>query len=103
MERIRAIAATFLALGLVGGCMMVDREPNAPRVSNFTDETVQLSIERGGSTTPLTTLEGGITVYLNAFDGTCTDGTLVAVGPGGEEVGRRTETLCPGQVWSIGR
>ena len=103
MKRIRAIAAPLLALGLVGGCMMVDREPNAPRVSNVTDETVQVSIERGDVTIPLTTLKGGITVHLIAFDGTCTDGTLVAVGPGGDEVDRRTETLCPGQVWSIGR
>ena len=83
--------------------MLVDPEPNTPRVSNLTDEPVTLSIERDGVTTPLGTINGGTTIYLNAFNGTCTDGTLVAVGPGGDEVARLTEPLCPEDDWSLGR
>ena len=103
MKAVRAIAAVCLTVGLVNACVQIDPEPNTPRVSNLTPEPVTLSIERDGVTTPLSTINGGITIDLNAFNGTCTDGTLVAIGPGGEEVDRRTEPLCPEEVWSIGR
>jgi hypothetical protein len=102
MKAARAIAAVCLTVGLVDACVLIDREPNTPRVSNLTDEPVTLSIERDGVTTPLSTIKGGITIDLNPFNGTCTDGTLVAIGPGGEEVARRTEPLCPEEAWSIG-
>ena len=101
MKAARAITAVCLTVSLVAACMMVDREPNAPRVANVTGETLTLSIERNGVTTPLGGITGGVTVYLDEFTGTCTDGTLVAVGPGGEVVGRRTEPLCTDEVWSI--
>ena len=103
MKAARAIAALCLTVSLVDACVMIDREPNAPRVSNFTDEPLTLSIERDGVRTGLGGVNGGTTVYLNEFDGTCTDGTLVATGPGGEEVARRTEPLCTEEAWSIGR
>ena len=94
-----------MTFGLVGGCMMIDREPstNAPQVWNFSDGSIQVSIERGGRRTPVTTINGGNGAYLVGFEGACTDGTLIAMGPAGNEEGRRTEPLCPGETWSIGR
>ena len=98
-----AIAAVCMICGVLNACMTIDPEPNAPRVTNRTDEPVTLSINRGGVSTPLSTVNGGVTIYLNAFSGTCTDGTLVASGPDGQEVARRAEPLCTTDVWSIDR
>jgi len=97
---ISLVIAVWVALTLVGACS-IDPQPNAPRVTNGTPSTLNLLIERDGNRTPLGGVRAGTTVYLDEFHGSCTDGTLIALAPNGDEVARRDERLCTGEAWSI--
>jgi hypothetical protein len=97
----RLAALGLLIAALLGACM-IDEDPNAPLVSNATAETVRLVVIANGLPTPISTIESGVTVTLGGFENHCTSDVLVAQSLSGNEIDRRTESLCPNETWTIG-
>ena len=97
-------ALTLIGATTFGACVgiSIDREPNAPFVSNPTGETVQLMVIVDGQRTPISTIEAGVTVSLGIYEDQCTSDVLLAQSLAGNEIDRRTEPLCPKESWIIG-
>jgi hypothetical protein len=98
---VRRAALAIVASAIVGACASIDAEPHAPRVSNATDQALGLFVITNGIPSQISTIEAGVTVDLGLYEGTCTGDVLVARTNGGAEIGRRSEPLCPDEVWLI--
>jgi hypothetical protein len=101
-QRALLVALLVLVPAVVGGCL-TDEEPNAPRVSNATDQPVELFVIANGIPTQISTIDSGVTVDLGIFGDQCTGEVLVARLGSGAEVDRLVEPLCPEETWVIGQ
>jgi hypothetical protein len=95
----RAIALATLTV-LVAACSSVD-EFHDPKVTNATGQPIDLAFVSNGVEVPLGSIGVNVTVSLTAFGGRCSNGTFIARVAGGE-IARRSERLCPDEIWTIG-
>jgi hypothetical protein len=91
------------SLLLVGACEGPGEVFHEPKISNLRDETVEVYLVSGAIETRLATLAPRQTVGLSGYNNKCTVDLLVARTTNGEEIARRTEPICPDEVWTIDR
>ena len=100
-------ARLLMLLGLLIGCTSIIgcrhvEEFHDPKVFNATDSTIELFLLSDGAEVPLGSVAAHTNAGLPAFDGSCTQGTLIARSNSGQEVARRTEPLCADESWNVG-
>ncbi|HEY4189570.1 MAG TPA: hypothetical protein VGM28_04040 [Candidatus Limnocylindrales bacterium] len=103
--RLRAgfLTISVLLFGILPtACQQVDRF-NDPYLSNRSGVPLDILYVHNGQTTPLhLTAPVDMVSPLSAFRDGCSDGTLLAIGPSGQEVARREAPICAGDTWTIG-